>query len=142
MVLEWAATYPERLCTAVPIASASHHSAQNIAFDEVGRQAIMADPDWRGGNYQEEGTIPYRGLAIARMVAHITYLSEPSLQRKFGRRLQDRSAVTFGFDADRDFDIVHSSNMSKLCSTEEEAQETVAKYESEFKEGKSPCNRR
>ena len=99
-VLEWAATYPERLCTAVPIASASHHSAQNIAFDEVGRQAIMADPDWRGGSYHEEGTIPYRGLAIARMVAHITYLSEPSLQRKFGRRLQDRTAVTFGFDAD------------------------------------------
>ena len=60
----------------------------------------MADPEWRGGNYQEEGTIPYRGLAIARMVAHITYLSEPSLQRKFGRRLQDRTAVTFGFDAD------------------------------------------
>ena len=99
-VLEWAATYPERLCTAVPIATASHHSAQNIAFDEVGRQAIMADPDWHGGNYQEEGTNPYRGLAIARMVAHITYLSEPSLQRKFGRRLQDRAAVTFGFDAD------------------------------------------
>ncbi len=99
-VLEWAATFPERLCTAVPIATASYHSAQNIAFDEVGRQAIMADPEWRGGNYQEEGTVPHRGLAIARMVAHITYLSEPSLQRKFGRRLQDRSAVTFGFDAD------------------------------------------
>ena len=99
-VLEWAATFPERLCTAVPIATASYHSAQNIAFDEVGRQAIMADPEWSGGNYQEEGTVPHRGLAIARMVAHITYLSEPSLQRKFGRRLQDRSAVTFGFDAD------------------------------------------
>jgi len=99
-VLEWAATYPERLCTAVPIATAAHHSAQNIAFDEVGRQAIMADPDWYGGNYQEEGTNPHRGLAIARMVAHITYLSELSLQRKFGRRLQDRTAITFGFDAD------------------------------------------
>ena len=99
-VLEWAATYPERLCTAIPIASASQHSAQNIAFHEVGRQAIMADPEWNGGNYYDSATSPRRGLSIARMVAHITYLSEPSLQRKFGRRLQDRDSVTFGFDAD------------------------------------------
>jgi homoserine O-acetyltransferase len=86
--------------TAVPIATAPYHSAQNIAFDEVGRQAIMADPDWRGGDYLIQGTNPHRGLAIARMVAHITYLSEPALHNKFGRRLQDRDAVTFGFDAD------------------------------------------
>jgi homoserine O-acetyltransferase len=99
-VLEWASAYPERMLTAVPIASAPHHSAQNIAFHEVGRQAIMADPDWRGGDYLNAGTNPSRGLAIARMVAHITYLSEPALHRKFGRRLQDRDTVTFGFDAD------------------------------------------
>ena len=68
-VLEWAALYPERVRTAVPIAAAPYHSAQNIAFHEVGRQAIMADPDWRGGNYLIEGTNPNRGLAIARMVA-------------------------------------------------------------------------
>jgi len=99
-VLEWAALYPERVRAAVPIAAAPYHSAQNIAFHEVGRQAIMADPDWCGGNYLAEGTNPNRGLAIARMVAHITYLSEPALHNKFGRRLQDRDAVTFGFDAD------------------------------------------
>ncbi|MDA0240685.1 MAG: alpha/beta fold hydrolase, partial [Proteobacteria bacterium] len=85
---------------AVPIASAAQHSAQNIAFHEVGRQAIMADPDWNGGAYLAHGTTPNRGLAIARMVAHVTYLSEYSLTRKFGRQLQDRDSVTFGFDAD------------------------------------------
>ncbi|MEK9679946.1 MAG: homoserine O-acetyltransferase [Rhodospirillaceae bacterium] len=99
-VLEWASTYPDRVYSAIPIATAPHHSAQNIAFHEVGRQAIMADPDWCGGDYLEQGLNPNRGLAIARMVAHITYLSEPALQTKFGRRLQDREAVTFGFDAD------------------------------------------
>ena len=99
-VLEWAATFPDRLRTVIPIATAPDHSAQNIAFHEVGRQAIMADPDWHGGNYFEHDTHPQRGLAIARMVAHITYLSESSLQTKFGRRLQDRDTVTFGFDAD------------------------------------------
>ena len=99
-VLEWVATFPKRICTAVPIATASHHSAQNIAFHEVGRQAIMADPEWYGGNYYANDSSPRRGLSIARMVAHITYLSEFSLQRKFGRRLQDRESFTFGFDAD------------------------------------------
>lgn len=99
-VLEWAAAYPERVFSAVPIATAPHHSAQNIAFHEVGRQAIMADPDWHGGEYLKQDCHPHRGLAIARMIAHITYLSEPALQNKFGRRLQDRDAVTFGFDAD------------------------------------------
>ena len=99
-VLEWAAAYPERVFAAVPIATAAHHSAQNIAFHEVGRQSIMADPDWQAGDYLNLGCFPHRGLSIARMVAHITYLSEPSLQNKFGRRLQDREAVTFGFDAD------------------------------------------
>jgi homoserine O-acetyltransferase len=99
-VLQWAASYPEMVYSALPIATAAKHSAQNIAFDEVGRQAIMADPDWHGGRYLEHDAKPSRGLAVARMVAHITYLSEPALHRKFGRRLQDRSALTFGFDAD------------------------------------------
>ncbi len=98
--LEWAHRFPERVVSAIPIAGSYRHSAQNIAFDEVGRQAIMADPDWRQGNYLEEGTTPHRGLAVARMAAHITYLSEPALQRKFGRRLQDREKLTYGFDAD------------------------------------------
>src|SRR4029079_9665476 len=97
---QWAADYPEKLYSAVCIAAAARHSAQNIAFDEVGRQAIMADPDWRGGAYEKAGVRPERGLAVARMTAHITYLSEQALQRKFGRNLQDRNAVGFGFDAD------------------------------------------
>jgi homoserine O-acetyltransferase len=99
-VLEWAASYPARVFTAVPIACAARHSAQNIAFHEVGRQAIMADPDWRDGHYLLDGTIPRRGLAVARMAAHITYLSDAALHRKFGRKLQDRETWTFGFDAD------------------------------------------
>lgn len=99
-VLEWAASYPHRVFTAVPIATAAHHTAQNIAFHEVGRQAIMADPDWCGGDYLNQQKIPRRGLAVARMAAHITYLSEPALHRKFGRKLQDRDTITFGFDAD------------------------------------------
>src|SRR5581483_9103702 len=74
-VLQWAASYPERVFAALPIACATRHSAQNIAFHEVGRQAIMADPEWRGGRYLVEGTNPRRGLAVARMGAHITYLS-------------------------------------------------------------------
>jgi homoserine O-acetyltransferase len=99
-VLEWAASYPERVFSALPIATAAKHSAQNIAFHEVGRQAITADPDWRDGRYLIEGAVPRKGLAVARMAAHITYLSEPALQNKFGRNLQDRDARTFGFDAD------------------------------------------
>jgi homoserine O-acetyltransferase len=99
-VLQWAASYPHRVFTALPIAGSTRHSAQNIAFHEVGRQAVMADPEWRGGRYQLEGTNPRRGLAVARMGAHITYLSDAALHRKFGRRLQDRSNPTFSFDAD------------------------------------------
>jgi homoserine O-acetyltransferase len=87
-VLEWASTYPDMVFAAVPVATASFHSAQNIAFHEVGRQAIYADPDWQGGRYWQNGRIPARGLAVARMAAHITYLSEEALSRKFGRRLQ------------------------------------------------------
>src|SRR5919202_1156368 len=99
-VLQWAASYPERVFSALPLATAAKHSAQNIAFHEVGRQAVMADPDWRGGRYFEEDVSPRKGLAVARMAAHITYLSEAALQRKFGRSLQDRDKPTFGFDAD------------------------------------------
>jgi homoserine O-acetyltransferase len=94
-VLEWAAEYPEAVFAAAPIACAAHHSAQNIAFHEVGRAAIHSDPDWKGGRYWEDGRIPAQGLSVARMVAHITYLSEAALTRKFGRRLQGASAVTF-----------------------------------------------
>jgi homoserine O-acetyltransferase len=98
-VLQWAADYPERLFSAVCIAAAPRHSAQNIAFHEVGRQAIMADPDWRGGDYARQGVKPEKGLPVARMAAHITYLSEAALQRKFGRELQ-RDGLSWGFDAD------------------------------------------
>lgn len=99
-VLEWASLFPERVFAAVPIACSVHHSAQNIAFHEVGRQAIMADPAWRGGDYWRYGQTPYRGLAVARMAAHITYMSQAKLTEKFGRRLQDRETVAYGFDAD------------------------------------------
>lgn len=99
-VLEWAASHPERVFSALPIATGARHTSQNIAFHEVGRQAVMADPDWCGGRYLEEGKRPEKGLAVARMAAHITYLSEAALHRKFGRNLQDRERLTFGFDAD------------------------------------------
>ena len=87
-VLEWAATFPDAVYAAAPIATAANHSAQNIAFNEVGRAAIHSDPDWNGGRYWEEGQVPAQGLSVARMVAHITYLSEQALTRKFGRRLR------------------------------------------------------
>ncbi len=88
-VLQWAALYPDAVFAALPIACAAYHSAQNIAFHEVGWQAIFADPDWLGGRYWQSGRVPARGLAVARMCAHITYLSEQALTRKFGRRLQN-----------------------------------------------------
>ncbi len=90
----------DRVERCIVIASTARHSAQNIAFHEVGRQAIMADPNWRGGDYYADGQVPSAGLAVARMAAHITYLSEAGLTEKFGRRLQGRDAKTFGFDAD------------------------------------------
>ncbi len=103
--LSWAATYPDRVRAAVVIASTARHTAQNIAFHEVGRQAIMADPRWLGGEYYASGEVPSAGLAVARMAAHITYLSEAGLTEKFGRRLQARpdsphGLKSFGFDAD------------------------------------------
>jgi homoserine O-acetyltransferase len=97
--LSWAALYPDRVRSAVIIASTARHSAQNIAFHEVGRQAIMADPRWNNGAYYGHEA-PAAGLSVARMAAHITYLSEAGLTEKFGRRLQNRDAKSFGFDAD------------------------------------------
>jgi homoserine O-acetyltransferase/O-succinyltransferase len=99
-VLQWAADYPDRVFSAVVIAASARHSSQNIAFHEVGRQAVMADPDWLGGRYLDAGRNPRKGLAVARMAAHITYMSDRSLHDKFGRNLQDRERLTFGFDAD------------------------------------------
>jgi homoserine O-acetyltransferase len=104
-VLQWVADYKDRVYAALPIATAARQSSQNIAFDEVGRQAIMADPDWFGGRYYEQADAalsigPRKGLAVARMAAHITYLSDDALHRKFGRNLQDREAKTFSFDSD------------------------------------------
>ncbi|MFH1008925.1 MAG: homoserine O-acetyltransferase [Candidatus Latescibacterota bacterium] len=87
-VLEWAVSYPERIRSAIPIATAIKHSPQQIAFNEVGRQAIMADSDWKEGNYYGD-SIPAKGLAIARMIGHITYMSDTSMTEKFGRRLKD-----------------------------------------------------
>jgi len=98
--LSFAANFPGRTARVLAIATSARHSAQNIAFHEVGRQAIMADPNWQGGGYYGTGKTPDKGLAVARMAAHITYLSEAGLTDKFGRRLQDRQARSFGFDAD------------------------------------------
>ena len=105
LALTFASLFPERVRSAIVIASTARHSAQNIAFHEVGRQAIMADPNWQGGAYYGSVDQPDAGLAVARMAAHITYLSEAGLTQKFGRALQDRpdgtkGAKTFGFDAD------------------------------------------
>ena len=98
--LQWSIDFPDRIQSIIHIAGALKHSAQNIAFHEVGRQAIMNDPNWHKGNYNEENIIPERGLSVARMIAHITYLSEDAMHRKFGRKLQSRDIISFGFDAD------------------------------------------
>ena len=98
-VLEWAVQYPDIVFSAVPLATTARHSALAIAFNEVARQAIMADPHWNRGDYYD-GKKPDLGLAVARMIGHITYLSDDSMRKKFGRRLQDRSDFSFNFDAD------------------------------------------
>ena len=97
--LEWAVAFPDSVVAAIPIATTTRHSAQQIAFTEVGRQAIMADPDWNEGNYYGKNP-PARGLAVARMVGHITYMSDDSMREKFGRRLRDKETFSFGFDVD------------------------------------------
>ena len=100
LALEWAVRYPNMVYSCVTLAASARHTAQNIAFHEIGRQAIMADPDWQQGDYLNCHTYPSKGLAVARMTAHVTYLSESGLHRKFGRGLQDRDDVSYGFDAD------------------------------------------
>lgn len=100
LTLEFVAKFPQRAERALAVATTSRHSAQNIAFHEIGRQAIMADPDWCGGAYGAEGKKPTKGLSVARMTAHVTYMSEESLQDKFGRALQDKESISYGFDAD------------------------------------------
>ena len=99
-VLRWALLYPDCMESIIPIATTSRISAQSLAFNWVGREAIMSDPEWNGGHYTDQ---PDRGLAIARMLAHITYLSEESMRRKFGRKLQ--SAKDYSFDFDKDFSV-------------------------------------
>ena len=99
-VLQFVANFPDRTKTAIPIACTASHSAQNIALNELGRQAIMADNNWNNGNYFDTGSSPNNGLAVARMAAHITYLSKKSLEDKFGRKLQERDDLKFSFDAD------------------------------------------
>jgi len=98
--LQWAIDFPEKISNIIHIAGALKHSAQNIAFHEVGRQAIMNDPVWKKGTYSDNSERPERGLSVARMIAHITYLSEDAMHRKFGRKLQSRDIISFGFDAD------------------------------------------
>jgi homoserine O-acetyltransferase len=101
-VLQWAVAYPDNVAAAIPIATTARHSPQQIAFNEVGRQAIMADPDWNGGNYYGRRP-PARGLAVARMIGHITYMSDESMREKFGRRLRDKDR--YGFDFSVDFEV-------------------------------------
>ncbi len=97
-VLQWMAAYPDRIRAAVPIATALKHAPQQIAFNEVGRQAIIADPDWQAGSYYGK-TVPAKGLAIARMIGHVTYMSTASMEHKFGRKTRiDRSPFKFGAD--------------------------------------------
>jgi len=98
-VLEWSVRYPEIVAAAIPLATTTRHSALAIAFNEVARQAIMADPKWNNGKYYF-GPKPNLGLAVARMIGHITYLSDESMRHKFGRRLQDKADFSFNFDAD------------------------------------------
>lgn len=98
-VLEWCVRYPEIVLSALPLATAAKHSALAIAFNEVARQAIMKDPNWNNGNYYGRPR-PDQGLSVARMIGHITYLSDESMRRKFGRRLQDKDFFSFDFDVD------------------------------------------
>ncbi len=97
-VLQWIASYPQRVKSAIPIATTLKHSPQQIAFNEVIRQSIMADPAWRDGNYYEYGQ-PEKGLSVARMIGHITFMSDQSMEEKFSRRLKN-DKFSFGFDAD------------------------------------------
>jgi len=99
-VLEWSVQYPDMVFSAIPLATTTRHSALAIAFNEVARQAIIADPNWQKGDYYQNGQKPDLGLAVARMIGHITYLSDESMRLKFGRELQDKTDFSFNFDAD------------------------------------------
>jgi len=99
-LLQFCALYPEKTFSAVPIASTASHNAQQIALNELARQAIMSDPLWNKGNYYQDKKVPKNGLAVARMAAHITYMSDKGLQEKFGRKLQEKKNYEFTFDAD------------------------------------------
>lgn len=99
-VLEWAVAYPDMMKCVIPIATTTRMSAQGIAFDWIGREAIQSDPQWHNGNYRQADANPGKGLAVARMIAHITYLSDESMTRKFGRNLQDRESYSFDFAHD------------------------------------------
>ena len=99
-VLQWIVTYPQMMKKAIPMATAAMSSPQQIAFNEVGRQAIFSDPDWNKGNYYETGKKPKNGLSLARMIAHITYLSDESMDIKFGRGLQDKDEISYDFTMD------------------------------------------
>lgn len=98
-VLEWCVRYPDMVVSAIPLATTTRHSALAIAFNEIARQSIMADPNWNKGDYYN-GPKPNLGLAVARMIGHVTYLSDEAMRRKFGRRLQDRNDFSFNFDVD------------------------------------------
>ncbi len=98
-VLQWVANFPQSVCSAIPIATSLKHSPQQIAFDEVGRQAVMADPAWRDGNYYDQKEKPEKGLAVARMLGHVTYMSDKSMEEKFSRRLKEKN-YSFKFSAD------------------------------------------
>ncbi|MDK2825480.1 MAG: homoserine O-acetyltransferase/O-succinyltransferase [Methanolobus sp.] len=98
-VLQWSVTYPESLSKAIVIASTARSSPQQIAFSEVGRMAILSDPDWNNGDYYS-GSAPIHGLALARMIGHITYLSDDSMHQKFGRKLQDKQKLDYNLDFD------------------------------------------
>ncbi|MEE4166344.1 MAG: alpha/beta fold hydrolase, partial [Desulfocapsaceae bacterium] len=98
-VLEWCVRYPDMVRSAIPVATTMRHSALAIAFNEVARQAIMADPRWNRGDYYDAAP-PDLGLAIARMIGHVTYLSDEAMRRKFGRRLQNKADFSYGFDVD------------------------------------------
>lgn len=100
-VLQWVASYPQRVRCAIPIATTLKHSPQQIAFDEVGRQAVMADPDWREGDYYKSGQ-PEKGLAVARMIGHITYMSDKSMEEKFSRKLRKKD---YSFKFTTDFEV-------------------------------------
>ena len=98
--LEWAASFPEMVRSIIALATSFRHNVENIAFNEIGRKAIMADSNWQAGGYLEKKTFPEKGLAVARMAAHITYMSKESLQRKFGRNLQEKRELSYKFDID------------------------------------------